>query len=167
MLTVPDFRQASFIPRVENPFRLTPPRHQAIFVHQQRQTEDDKDTPPPEAVSFQQLIDAFKDAAKQKQNQGFAMLELINAEGILIKNALVVSVASALIAFALGIACWILVNATLGYIAYSFGAPVIAVLLGMLVLNGIALYLVLKQGKSAYKYLNGKRMIRLFKQLMD
>lgn len=169
MLTVPDFRQASFLPRVENPFRLTPPRHQAIFVHEQEptRTQTNAEEAPPEAISFHELLDALKNAAKQKRNQGFALLDLINAELMLIKKAFVVTAASALIAFALGIFCWILTNAIIGYIAFMLGAPVLAVLIGLLVVNIVALLVVLKQGKSAFRYLNAQRMIGLFKQLMD
>ncbi|NDV90631.1 hypothetical protein GTH32_05395 [Alteromonas sp. 345S023] len=169
MLTVPDFRQASFIPRVENPFRLTPPRHQAIFVHEQEptQTHANEEESPPESISFHELIAALKNAAKQKQNQGFALLDLINAELMLVKKAFVVTAASALIAFALGIFCWILINAIIGYITFMVGAPVLAVLIGLLVFNIIAVLIVLKQGQSAFQYLNAKRMIHLFKQLMD
>jgi len=94
MLIATDFRKARFTPRDENPFRLTPPRRQAIFVHEenapqqpeQNSSENESENSPYEKVSFSDFTDALKNYAKQKQHQGFALLDLLNSELMLIKK---------------------------------------------------------------------------------
>ena len=153
------------MPRDENPFRLTPPRRQAIFVHEekaaQRHEQDSQDNEPYEKVSFSEFTDALKNYAKQKQHQGFALLDLINSELMLIKKSVFVTVFAGMTAFAIGGFCWVLLNIALGYFAHLAGARV------MLVINATIGVVIFKQAKSAFNYISATRIIQLMKRLNE
>lgn len=159
------------MPRDENPFRLTPPRRQAIFVHEekaaQRHEQESQDNEPYEKVSFSEFTDALKNYAKQKQHQGFALLDLINSELMLIKKSVFVTVFAGMTAFAIGGFCWILLNIALGYFAHLAGAPVSIILVVMLVINATIGVVLFKQAKSAFNYISATRIIQLMKRLNE
>ena len=175
MLIATDFRKARFTPRDENPFRLTPPRRQAIFVHEenapqqpeQNSSENESENSPYEKVSFSDFTDALKNYAKQKQHQGFALLDLLNSELMLIKKSIFVTVFAGMTAFAIGGFCWTLLNIALGYFAHLAGAPVSIILVVMLVINAIIGVVIFKQAQSAFKYISASRIIQLMKRLND
>ncbi|MDO6567663.1 hypothetical protein Q4561_11395 [Alteromonas sp. 1_MG-2023] len=160
MMPIPDFRSATYTLSSENPFRLTSPRSQATF----RSNNQSAPSPHPD-TSFEDALSSLKSLFTQKKYQGFALLDLINAELELIKKSVFVSIFGALTAFALGGFSWILLNACFGMVLHHAGLPTLAIMVILLLANSVLSVVAFMYANSAFRFINFKRLITLMHSL--
>ena len=194
MTSIPDFHNAEFILSVENPFRLTPPSEQALYflnddnfcaVRPPRSaqnidinscTSDSRVTSPPRGTdqttaypdpSYDAVLSALKNAAKQRTKQGSAYLSLVNSELMLIKKSLFISVFSALAAFVLGIVSLLLLNLGIGVALHSLNISLLGVSFILLSVNIGLSILCYRIAKKAFYLVSFERLIRLLKRSLS
>lgn len=187
MATIPDFHSAHFTMSAENPFRLTPPAEQALYFigvdnaviavnadgsvstgysgasPKDKKALDEQQTPYPDP-SYETVIDALKNAAKQRTKQGTAYLSLLNSEIMLVKKSLFISVFAALAAFVIGIVCWLLVNVVIGGALYSFDISIVFIAAILLCFNLGLSVLFYRIAKKSLCFVSFERLIALFKR---
>ena len=187
MATIPDFHRAHFTMSAENPFRLTPPAEQALYFigvdnaviavnadcsvstgysgasPKDKKALDEQQTPYPDP-SYETVIDALKNAAKQRTKQGTAYLSLLNSEIMLVKKSLFISVFAALAAFVIGIVCWLLVNVVIGGALYSFDISIVFIAAILLCFNLGLSVLFYRIAKKSLCFVSFERLIALFKR---
>ncbi|AEF02725.1 hypothetical protein [Alteromonas naphthalenivorans] len=161
MKPLPDFRSATYTLSSENPFRLTSPRSQATFrIPQQSttgETSESSNNIPPD-ITFEEALASFKTLYAQKKYQGFALIDLINAELQLITKSIFVSIFGALTAFALGGFCWILLNSCIGLAMHHAGMPALLIMVILLLVNSILSVVAFMHAQSAFRFINLKRL---------
>lgn len=168
MKPLPDFRSATYTLSSENPFRLTSPRSQATFRIPKQSTsgastESSNDIPPD--ISFEEALASFKALYAQKKYQGFALIDLINAELQLITKSIFVSIFGALTAFALGGFCWILLNSCIGLAMHHAGMPALLIMVILLLVNSVLSVVAFMHAQSAFRFINLKRLTTLLQSL--
>ena len=187
MATIPDFHSAHFTMSAENPFRLTPPSEQALYFigvdnaviavnadgsvstgyhdasPKDKKNLDEQQAPYPDP-SYEAVIDALKNAAKQRTKQAAAYLSLVNSEIMLVKKSLFISVFAALAAFVIGIVCWLLVNVAIGVALYSLGISIIFIAAILLCFNLGLSVLFYRIAKKSLCFVSFERLIALFKR---
>lgn len=186
---IPDFHSARFIVSAENPFRLTSPSEQALyFIGQNDSTitvnadgtvsTEDRDTTPESKrsqdsehvlypnPSYDVIIDAITNAAKQRTKQGTAYLSLVNSELMLVKKSLFISVFAALAALLIGVVCWLLINIAIGGTLYSFSISIVAISVVLLCFNIGLCLLFYRIAKKALHLVSLNRLISLLKRTL-
>ncbi|WP_269520292.1 hypothetical protein [Alteromonas sp. BMJM2] len=187
MATIPDFHSAHFTMSAENPFCLTPPSEQALYFigvdnaviavnadgsvstgyhdasSKDKKTLNDEQIPYPDP-SYEAVIDALKNAAKQRTKQGAAYLSVLNSEIMLIKKSLFISVFAALVAFVVSMVCWLLVNVAIGGALYAFGISIILIAGILLCFNLGLSVLFYRIAKKSLHFVSFERLIALFKR---
>jgi hypothetical protein len=194
MAVTPDFLSAHFTMSAENPFRLTPPSEQALYFidgnnsakvinvdgsvstvyhdPSPRQTAGQEGGQANEHVSYPDpsydaVISAIKNAAKQRTKQGAAYLSLVNSELMLVKKSLFISVFAALAAFITGIVCWLLVNVAMGGALYYFNIDIIAIGSILLCVNIGLCLLFYRTAQKAFHLVSFKRLIALLERTLS
>ncbi|BFT30012.1 hypothetical protein D210916BOD24_11880 [Alteromonas sp. D210916BOD_24] len=196
MVTPPDFRRASFIVSLENPFRLTPPRAQAFrsssdhaisdlhaqgtsgqvagvankTQHSKKQNTASKKESSNEQhypdPTFASIVDGFHQALTQRKAQVFALLALTNSELMLIKKSFFVTVFAGLAAFAVGTVCWLILNIAAGSVLHVLGLHYVAISFLLLLFNGVTTFLLFRLAQNAFGYLGLGRLILMWKRTM-
>ncbi|WOI39151.1 hypothetical protein R1T43_09045 [Alteromonas sp. CI.11.F.A3] len=166
MQPLPDFRNATYTLSSENPFRLTSPRSQATFRTDQSDISGTSSTATPPDISFEEAFSSLKALFTQKKYQGFALVDLVNAELQLITKSIFVTIFGALTAFALGGFCWILLNSCIGLAMHHAGMPALLIMIILLLVNSVLSVIAFMYAQSAFRFINLKRLATLMQSLM-
>lgn len=192
MTPIPDFHNAKFILSAENPFRLTPPSEQALYFLNDnnrcvvreplstQSTDTNTSTSPGSNSSgdtdkgpvypdpsYDAVVTALKNAAKQRTKQGSAYLSLVNSELMLIKKSLFVSVFAALTGFVLSIVSLLILNIGIGLALYSLGVSTLGISFILLGANIGLSILCYRIAKKAFYLVSFERLIRLLKRSLS